>query len=105
MNMKIGGIALCRPAYVYLILSLITFILFIALQSTGSAIMGFVLQVMIWVFILNLICSSGYENVSWFLVLFPFIIMVLMLIFYTTLFTMAKTQAQIETSKNTKKSI
>lgn len=91
--MKIGGIALCRPAYVYLILSLIAFILLIAMQSTGSAIMGYVLQVMIWVFVLNLICTSGYENVSWFLVLFPFIIMVLMMIFYVTLFTMATTRA------------
>jgi hypothetical protein len=100
MSMKIGGIALCRPAYVYLILSLITFILFIAMQSTGSAIMGYVLQVMIWVFVLNLICTSGYENVSWFLVLFPFIIMVLMMIFYVTMITMVTTQAQLETKKS-----
>lgn len=105
MSMKIGGIALCRPAYVYLILSLIAFVLFIAMQSTGSAIMGYVLQVMIWVFALNLICSSGYENVSWFLVLFPFIIMVLMMIFYITMITMVTTQSQLEISKNTKESI
>ena len=103
--MKIGGLALCRPAYVYLILSLIAFILFIAMQSPGSAIMGFVLQVMIWTFILNLICSSGYEKVSWFLVLFPFIMIIFMIIIFTTMVTMATTQANIEASKSTKKPV
>ena len=103
--MKIGGLALCRPAYVYLILSLIAFILFIAMQSSGSAIMGFVLQVMIWTFILNLICSSGYEKVSWFLVLFPFILIIFTIIIYTTAFTMATASTSIEASKTTKKPI
>lgn len=83
---------LCAPAYVYLIISAIS-ILVMAIQNYGSNniyCMGdyscqvsstyviFLIKiafVLLWTWILNLICKAGVTPLSWFLVLMPFIIM------------------------------
>jgi hypothetical protein len=96
--MDIAGYTLCPPAYVYLILSLVLFILMIAMSLTGNVIMVYVLKVIAWTFILNLICRGGYTNIAWFLVLLPLILIVVMLMAYTTIFMLAVNQAQ-HTSK------
>jgi len=38
-----------------------------------------VIYVLFWTWILNIICKSGYETVSWILVLVPYIFMFLMI--------------------------
>jgi len=43
-------------------------------SNTAWVFVGKALYVVFWTFILNLICSQGYKNISWFLVLFPFIL-------------------------------
>ena len=83
---------LCPPAYVYLIISAIS-ILVMAFQNYGNSgiyCMGdyscqvsstfiiFMIKitvVLLWTWILNLICKAGVTPLSWFLVLMPFIIM------------------------------
>ena len=84
---------LCVPASVYLYLSL--FIVFIiGIQNMNNGIGYYcvgnyecgttsklpififkVLYILFWTFVLNCICKAGYKGVSWFLVLFPFILM------------------------------
>ena len=56
---------LCPPAYIYLIIS-IMFIFNI-------------LYVVLWTYILNLLCSTGKfgTGVSWFLILLPFLVLTL----------------------------
>jgi hypothetical protein len=81
---KIGGLKLCTPVYVYLIISVISFLMMIGMNLSGATIMMFVLKVLFWSFVLNIICDSGYTNVSWFLVLLPFILMFIFIIFFTT---------------------
>ena len=81
---------LCAPAHVYFILSAIS-IIALAIQNFGqngmycvgslscnvtNVVMVFVykiLYVIFWTWLLNKLCKMGFTNVSWFLVLLPFI--------------------------------
>ena len=82
----------CNPAYFYFIVSMVA-ILIMVIQNYGntdvyclgdyscnvtSTFLIFIIKVvyvLFWTWILNLICKSGFESISWFLVLLPFIIM------------------------------
>jgi hypothetical protein len=82
---------LCTPAFVYLFLSVIAFLVS-AIQNFGNTnkycvgqyqcyvpntFVMFVfkaLYILFWTFILNSLCKAGYREVSWFLVLLPFIL-------------------------------
>ena len=82
----------CTPAYFYFIISTIA-ILIMSIQNYGntniyclgdyscgvtSTFLIFVIKVLyvlFWTWILNLICKNGYESVSWFLFLLPYVIM------------------------------
>jgi hypothetical protein len=81
---------LCTPALVYFILSMISTILII-IQNLGNSntfcmgsfscdvpntsviIILKILYILFWTWILNIICKNGYSEISWFIVLFPFI--------------------------------
>jgi hypothetical protein len=82
---------LCKPAYVYLVLSAITIILMMVqnagtsgtykvgmyqcpCDNTAGIFLGKAIYVAFWTFILNAVCKAGYKSVSWFLVLFPMIL-------------------------------
>jgi hypothetical protein len=90
--MAITGLTnLCTPAYVYLVISLISIII-MALQNTGnsnifclgsyscsvsSTALIFVIKlvyVLFWTWILNLMCRAGAETLSWIFVLLPFVL-------------------------------
>ncbi len=81
---------LCKPAYVYLVISMITtFVLMIqnsgnintycvgnfecTVPSTFLVFLVKFLYIAFWTFVLNSICCTGYKQLAWFLVLFPFI--------------------------------
>jgi hypothetical protein len=87
---------LCPPAMFYFVVSIVT--LFIVLmQNLGNThsyhvgsfscrvpntIMVFILKaiyILFWTWILNLICKDGHPNVSWLLVLLPWILLVVMM--------------------------
>ena len=81
---------LCKPAYVYLVISTIA-TLILMVQNRGnqtmycagsfecpvpSTALVFIVKVMyiaFWTFVLNAICRTGYKQFAWFLVLLPFI--------------------------------
>ena len=87
---------LCTPAYVYLVISVISIIVLL-IQNKGntdvycvgnlecdvpSTPLVFVVNIVytvFWVFVLNAICKTGYTRVSWFLVLLPFVLFLLAL--------------------------
>ena len=90
MNIVKSVRRLCSPAYVYLVLSVISIVVLMfqnagntstfcigsydcPVSSTGLVFAGQVLYVAFWTFVLNVICKAGYKNFSWFLVLVPFI--------------------------------
>jgi len=95
--MKFKGIGpLCTPAYVYLVISVIA-LLVMFLQNFGSRgvyclgsytcdnvdvtviFIVKILYVLLWTWILNLICGAGAEGFAWFLVLLPFLLFFILL--------------------------
>jgi len=87
-----GLYQLCEPAFLYLIISL-AIIIMVALQNVGtgynycvgtyscstSGVTGLfvikILYILVWTWILNLLCKNGYEPLSWVLVLIPLVLM------------------------------
>jgi len=89
--------ALCTPAKIYFLLSVVSILAILSqnylgsniyivgnkrIQLPHSNILYFVFKitgVLIWTFILQELCKSGYKNISWFLVLLPFFFMFLLI--------------------------
>jgi hypothetical protein len=87
---------LCTPSYVYFIISMIM-IVAMAFQNYGNAteycmgsytcavssifviFMIKIMYVLLWTWILNLICDAGVPGLSWFLLLLPFLLMFVMI--------------------------
>ena len=68
---------LCTPAKIYFVIAVIACI--IALFS-GLGVLAVFMKLIfafIWTFILSWLCSKGYQSVSWFLVLLPYIFILL----------------------------
>lgn len=86
----------CTPAYFYFIISMIAIVI-MSFQNYGntniyclgdytcgvtSTFLVFVIKVLyvlFWTWVLNLLCKNGYESVSWFLFLLPYVIMFIMI--------------------------
>jgi hypothetical protein len=83
---------LCSPAYVYFALSMIGIIaaiiqnfghkeiysmglLHTQVPNTSVVFIVKIIYVLFWTYILNLICKDGHKEISWFLVLVPFILL------------------------------
>ena len=68
---------LCTPAKIYFAIAVIAAI--IALFNGASIMFAFMKLVFafIWTFLLGWLCSKGYTTISWFLVLLPYIVIVL----------------------------
>jgi len=84
---------LCKPSQLYFFMSMAS-IIFIVIQnlftSNHSFCMGIhgcnlgfskwlifipqLIYIFVWTVILNSLCKTGYEDFSWFLVLFPFVL-------------------------------
>tara|TARA_B100001094_G_C18187546_1_gene804852 strand:- start:3046 stop:3390 length:345 start_codon:yes stop_codon:yes gene_type:complete len=87
---------LCQPAYIYLLLSIVGMVSMIIqnagntnkycvgnfecdVPNTSLVFVAKAIYVMFWTFILNALCKAGYKNVSWFIVLIPFIILAILI--------------------------
>ena len=83
---------LCKPAFVYFIISIISFLAMVVQNSgnsntycvgpyecyvsnTSSIFLVKFLYILFFTWLLDVFCKSGYSSLSWFLVLFPFIMM------------------------------
>jgi len=95
---------LCGPAQFYLVLSLISLILYLIqmLESknkmntaTGLLMQGLV--VVVWTYILNWVCTLKYGNkIAWFLVFLPIILLLtMMIVLYHMIDTMGLTKEDI----------
>lgn len=64
---------LCSPALLYLVVSGIVFLIMSFSNKFNMKIMLFQLFcILLWTWVLNMICNSGYPIVSWILILIPF---------------------------------
>ena len=68
---------LCTPAKLYGIISLVSIGGFLYSQDFMKA-LGQALFSAIWIFVLNWICGEGWTGLSWFLVILPIVIGVLL---------------------------
>jgi hypothetical protein len=68
---------ICMPARIYFAIAMITTIF--ALFNGFSMIYAFwkILFAFIWTFVLSFLCDKGYTSISWFLVLLPYIFILL----------------------------
>lgn len=85
MNLLKTFNSICTPAQVYMIMALISVFASLYDQDFFQQYTVFNLILIAgWTFLLHFICKAGYKNISWFLVLFPFIfiLLVLLLILY-----------------------
>lgn len=70
---------ICTPAVVYLIISMITIMFAIYNNARVFTILIKWLFVLLWTWVLNFICKSGYPMVAWVLVLLPYIMFLMMI--------------------------
>lgn len=68
---------LCTPAMLYLVLSVIAILMAIMKRASMMTIVAKTLFVLLWTWFLNFLCSKGYSGISWFLVVLPFVFLVL----------------------------
>jgi hypothetical protein len=83
---------LCSPALFYFVLSMVGLVLAAyqnmgrrntyvlggmtrTVPNTGLVFVVKIIYILFWTWILNLICKDGHTSISWFLVLFPFILL------------------------------
>ena len=87
---------LCAPSLFYFTISMISLLIILLqnLSNTNSYVLGsfscrvpnttlvFIVKliyILFWTWILNLICKDGHSEISWLLVLFPFILLFVIL--------------------------
>jgi hypothetical protein len=82
---------LCTPAKIYFVIAIIAII--IGILNGFSLMVAFwkLLFAFIWTYILAWLCNKGYKTLSWFLVLLPYII-ILLAMFGIYRFTHEQTQ-------------
>jgi hypothetical protein len=73
---------LCTPAFVYLVISSITILLSVSYGIRFASILANMILVLVWTWFLNYLCLKDMKGFSWFLVLLPYL-----LIFVIVLFT------------------
>ena len=84
--------SLCAPSYIYFMLSMVSIFL-MALQNIGNSnsycvgmlecevpntsmiFLSKIVYVVFWTWLLNFLCKKGLKSVSWFIVLFPIVLM------------------------------
>ena len=82
--------AICVPAMLYLVLSVIALISMAFNNCMGMCLLFKVLFVAVWTWFLNFLCTKGYTTISWILVLLPFIMFILMILLAYEVFKRVK---------------
>lgn len=68
---------LCTPAKIYFVISIIACLVALFKGIAVMAVIVKVVFVLLWTYILGFLCKKGYKAVSWFLVLLPYVLIVL----------------------------
>ena len=74
MNSSISHI--CTPATIYLVLGILSVLGTMFVDFSVMSVLMKTVFVLIWTWFLNFLCSRGYGGISWFLVLLPFIFII-----------------------------
>jgi hypothetical protein len=68
---------LCTPARLYFAFSVLSCIIMLFSRMPLLAVFSKLVFAFLWTFVLGWLCKKGYESISWFLVLLPFIMIFL----------------------------
>ena len=68
---------LCTPAKIYFGISVLSCIFMLFNRVSILAVFTKLIFAFLWAFILGWLCSKGFKSVSWFLVLLPFVMILL----------------------------
>ena len=68
---------LCTPAKVYFAIAVIASIIALFNKFSLLSVLMKLFFAFIWTFVLAWLCDKGYKNLSWFLVLLPYIVILL----------------------------
>jgi hypothetical protein len=87
--------SLCKPAYIYFMFSVITFLFYVLylIFNTNKikddslvSIFFRIIFVLVFTYILHVLCKNGYETLSWILLILPlftfFVIFVVLFLFF-----------------------
>jgi hypothetical protein len=88
---------ICTPATIYLVLGIISVLVSMFSDFSVMSVLSKSVFILIWTWFLNFLCSKGYEGVSWFLVLLPFIFIIVVFLIGLEIFK------KIENNTNNKK--
>jgi hypothetical protein len=72
---------LCTPAKIYFIIAVISFVFAMINKVNMQTTLTNLLFAVVWTYILGWLCSKGYKSVSWFLVLLPYVLILLGVVF------------------------
>lgn len=72
---------LCTPAKVYFVVSALGAIIALLKNVPIIAVALKFVFIIFWTYALTYLCKNGYANISWFLVLLPFILMFATMVF------------------------
>ena len=68
---------LCTPAKIYFAIAVIASIIMLFRGVSFIAVFSKLIFAFVWTFALGWLCNKGFTSVSWFLVLLPYIIIIL----------------------------
>lgn len=73
--------SICAPAMIYLVLGIISILAMIYQKYDMIGILGKIIFIGLWTWLLNYLCSTGNSAISWVLLLLPFILFGLIIYF------------------------
>ena len=77
----------CSPAQLYFVLGLISILASLKINVHINSIIINSCLLLLWTYLLNVFCNWGWSGLSWFLVLFPYVILLLAIFLLPLVFT------------------
>jgi len=90
---------LCSPAKLYFAILLVNIVIMLYYRVKLGFVFSKILFGGIWTYFLSWLCQKGYKSVSWFLVLLPFLTILLAVMFGAFKYSTTNTYEGLEVSK------
>jgi len=71
---------LCTPAKIYFVLAVLSCAIALFNRVSFSSVFVKLIFAFIWTYILSFLCKKGWQNLAWFLVLLPYILILLVML-------------------------
>lgn len=68
---------MCTPALIYFVMAIVSILVLLVNKVSVTLIMGKVVFVLLWTWLLNFMCKKGFTTASWVLVMSPYVCMLM----------------------------